>query len=76
MNNKNLNMQKKFFVNALTLFRIPISIIFNIALFYCKDRLPICSTLFLIIALTDFFDGKLVCYYNAESKTGAILDVG
>lgn len=40
MNNKNLNIQKNFFVNALTLSRIPISIIFNIALFYCKDRLP------------------------------------
>lgn len=76
MNNKDFNMQKKFFVNALTLSRIPISIMFNIALFYGKYRLLICSILFLIIALTDFFDGKLARYYNVESKMGAILDIG
>lgn len=66
---------KKLLINGLTLSRIPITIIFNFSLFYGKNKLFICSLLFLIIALTDFFDGKLARYYKATSKFGAILDV-
>ena len=66
---------KKILINGLTLSRVPITIMFNFSLFYEKNKLFICSLLFLIIALTDFFDGKLARYYKATSKFGAILDV-
>ena len=67
---------KKLLITGLTLSRIPITIIFNFNLFYGKNKLLICSLLFLIIALTDFFDGKLARHYKATSKFGSILDVG
>ncbi|MGP1613092.1 MAG: CDP-alcohol phosphatidyltransferase family protein [Catonella sp.] len=66
---------KKLLINGLTLSRIPITIIFNFSLFYGKNKLFICSLLFLIIALTDFFDGKLARYYNVTSSFGAVLDI-
>lgn len=66
---------KKLLINCITLSRIPITIIFNFILFYGKNKLFICSLLFLIIALTDFFDGKLARHYKITSKLGAILDV-
>ena len=66
---------KKLLINGITLSRIPITIIFNFILFYGKNKLFICSLLFLIIALTDFFDGKLARHYKITSKLGAILDV-
>lgn len=67
---------KKLLINGLTLSRIPITIMFNLNLFYEKNKLFICSLLFLIIALTDFFDGKLARHYNVTSKFGAFLDAG
>ena len=67
---------KKILINVLTLSRIPITIMFNFSLFYEKNKLLICSLLFLIIALTDFFDGKLARHYKVTSKFGSILDVG
>ena len=67
---------KKLLITGLTLSRIPITIIFNFNLYYGKNKLLICSLLFLIIALTDFFDGKLARHYKATSKFGSILDVG
>ena len=66
---------KKLLITGLTLSRIPITIIFNFNLFYGKNKLLICSLLFLIIALTDFFDGKLARHYKITSRPGAILDV-
>ena len=67
---------KKLLITGLTLSRIPITIIFNFNLYYEKNKLLICSLLFLIIALTDFFDGKLARHYKVTSKFGSILDVG
>ena len=67
---------KKLLINGLTLSRIPITIMFNLNLFYEKNKLFICSLLFLIIALTDFFDGKLARHYKVTSKFGALLDAG
>ena len=67
---------KKLLVNGLTLSRIPISILFNFSLFYEKNKLFICSLLFLIIALTDILDGKLARHYKVTSKFGALLDAG
>ena len=66
---------KKLLINGLTLSRIPFTLIFNFILFYGKNKLFICSLLFLIIALTDFFDGKLARHYKITSKLGAILDI-
>ena len=34
----------------------------------------ICFVLFILAALTDFFDGYLARRYNHESRLGAILD--
>jgi Phosphatidylglycerophosphate synthase len=34
-----------------------------------------CVTLFALIALSDYFDGKLARKYNVQTSTGAILDV-
>ena len=66
---------KKILINSLTLSRVLLTISFNLCLFFRKDRLLICGTLFIIIALTDFFDGKLARYYNVTSRLGAILDI-
>lgn len=63
-------------INALTLSRILLTIIFNINLLRTENKLLICTFLFVIIALTDFFDGRLARHYNVTSKTGAILDIG
>ncbi|UTC66789.1 MULTISPECIES: CDP-alcohol phosphatidyltransferase family protein [unclassified Treponema] len=67
---------KKILINSLTLLRLPLSIIFDIVLFYEERRVFFCGILFSVIALTDFFDGKLARYYNSESKIGAVLDAG
>ena len=72
--NKTFDIQKKIFINTLTLLRIPLSIMFNVLLLYEERRLFLCSILFLIIALTDFFDGKLA-RYNVQSSVGAVLDI-
>ncbi len=76
MKDQLLGVWKKFLINGLTLSRIPFSILFNIMLFDEKNRFWGCSLLFLLIALTDFWDGRLARYYGVETKIGAILDVG
>lgn len=73
--NKTFDIQKKICINTLTLLRIPLSIMFNVMLLYEERRLFLYGILFLVIALTDFFDGKLARYYNVQSKVGAVLDV-
>ena len=73
--NKTFDIQKKIFINTLTLLRIPLSIMFNVMLLYEERRLFLYGILFLVIALTDFFDGKLARYYNVQSRLGAVLDV-
>lgn len=73
--NKTFDIQKKIFINTLTLLRIPLSIMFNVMLLYEERRLFLYGILFLVIALTDFFDGKLARYYNVQSRVGAVLDV-
>ena len=73
--NKTFDIQKKICINTLTLLRIPLSIMFNVMLLYEERRLFLYGILFLVIALTDFFDGKLARYYNVQSRVGAVLDV-
>lgn len=73
--NKTFDIQKKIFINTLTLLRIPLSIMFNVLLLYEERRLFLYGILFLVIALTDFFDGKLARYYNVQSRVGAVLDI-
>lgn len=76
MSNQNINAEKKLLIHCLTLSRVPFSILFDILLLYGQNSPFLCSILFFIIALTDFFDGKLARYYHVESKKGALLDVG
>lgn len=77
LSNRSISLnQKKLLVNALTLLRLPLSLAFNLALFYSQARLLLCTFLFFAIILTDIYDGKLARYYQVESRLGAILDVG
>lgn len=71
-----VGLLKKILVNGLTLSRIPLSIMFCNMISNGKDKLFTCATIFLVIALTDFFDGKLARFFGIESKIGAILDLG
>lgn len=68
-------MLKIILINTMTLLRIPLSVIFCAVLFSDNHRVAWCGILFAIIAITDFFDGKLARKYNAQTKVGAVFDV-
>lgn len=68
-------MKKIIAINALTLLRIPLSILFYLTLFTECNQVIICTILFIFVIGTDFFDGKLARKYNVETKVGATLDV-
>lgn len=68
-------MLKIILINIMTLLRIPLSVIFCSALFSDNHRIAWCGILFAIIAITDFFDGKLARKYNVQTKLGAVFDV-
>lgn len=62
-------------VNGLTLSRIPATILFNLNIIYGRNRLFICSLIFILIATSDILDGKLARHYKVASRLGSILDV-
>ncbi len=60
------------FINLLTTLRIilaPITLFFLIF-----DEYLICTLLFFLAGMSDYFDGYLARKYNAESQLGEILD--
>lgn len=68
-------MMKITLINALTLLRIPLSLMFcTMILFYDYPLLP-CAVLFLIIGASDYLDGKLARKYHVQTDIGARLDV-
>tara|TARA_B100000575_G_C22805952_1_gene475201 strand:+ start:39 stop:572 length:534 start_codon:yes stop_codon:yes gene_type:complete len=60
------------FINFLTIIRIIAAPI--ILFFLIIENYLICTLLFFIAGLTDYYDGFLARKYNAESQFGEILD--
>lgn len=74
---KKVNPQGYFFIQTITLARIPLSILFMIHMFIRKDdsfSLFIPLALLLLIEATDAFDGKIARRFNLASEYGATLD--
>ena len=63
------------FVNGLTLSRIPLSLLFCILVLQKPDSYFTCIILFVLIAASDYLDGKLARKYGVQTRTGAKLDV-
>jgi len=83
MNSKTDTGQKRskpqgyFFIQSITLARIPLSISFMIVLLLNKDgsfSLIIALALLILIEATDAFDGKIARRFNLVSEYGATLD--
>ncbi|MDE3270047.1 MAG: CDP-diacylglycerol--glycerol-3-phosphate 3-phosphatidyltransferase [Pseudomonadota bacterium] len=76
MNLRNADwLQLKKIPNNLTIIRllfVPVLLIIFPINHYITDMLT--ALLFLVAALTDFFDGFFARKYNSESKLGALLD--
>lgn len=68
-------MVKKISINALTLLRIPLSILFCFILLRTRYPLIPCVVLFVLVVATDFLDGKVARRYMAQTQIGAVLDV-
>lgn len=68
-------MLKIILINTITLLRIPLSVTFCAILFSDNYKITLCSILFAIVAMTDFFDGKLARKFKAQTKLGAVFDV-
>ena len=60
------------FVNFLTIMRIIAAPV--ILFFLIIENYLICTLLFFVVSLTDYFDGFLARKHNAESELGEILD--
>lgn len=72
--------KKKYFVNLLTLFRIPLTIInlFSINKLFKENSYwygNVCISIALIIFTSDILDGKLARKFNVASRKGAYLDL-
>ncbi len=62
-------------VNALTLSRVPLTLMFRTMLLFKVNPFLPCITLFALIAVSDYLDGKLARKYDVQTGTGAVLDV-
>lgn len=68
-------MNRIVFINLLTLSRVPLSLIFcAVALLDASPFLP-CAALFVLIAASDYLDGKLARKFGVQTGIGAMLDV-
>lgn len=63
---------KKYIPNALSISRIPLTILFPIL--YTAGFVPLSITLFAIACITDMFDGKLARRWKVESEFGRVAD--
>ena len=68
-------MTKVLLIHTLTLSRIPLSFLFCTVLLLSHDPLLPCAALFLLVAVSDYLDGKLARKYKVQSRMGAVLDV-
>lgn len=62
-------------INIITISRIPLSFLFYYFVNKDENMIILPLLLFLIIAVTDYIDGKLARKYDATSDIGAKLDV-
>lgn len=65
----------KVMVNAITLSRIPLSILFTYNIISNPHNILLHSIIFAIIGMTDLVDGKLARKLSVNSKFGAMADV-
>lgn len=68
-------MIRSIFVNALTLSRVPLSLIFCATVLLDTSPFLPCAVLFALIAVSDYLDGKLARKYGVQTGIGAKLDV-
>ena len=61
-----------YFVNSITVLRILLAPI--ILIFLISGNYLVCTMLFFLAGLTDYFDGYLARKYQSESQLGEILD--
>ena len=62
-------------INGLTLLRIPLSLLFCGEVLHNSKSYFVCTILFVLIAASDYLDGKLARKYGLQSRIGAKLDV-
>ncbi len=68
-------MNRAVSINILTLSRVPLTLVFcAVVLLGASPFLP-CAALFILIAVTDYLDGKLARKFGVQTDIGAILDV-
>lgn len=69
--------KKQYFIviNALTLSRIPLTILFVVFCISQANNLLQCCMIFIMIIFTDLLDGKLARKYKVTSEIGARLDI-
>ena len=67
-------MYEIVFVNTLSLIRIPLSVLFCILVVDDVRKLVLLTSVFALIILTDFLDGRLARKFHVESNLGAALD--
>lgn len=63
-------MNKRYLPNILSILRIPLSI----SLFFFFQQTSVFVCFYLLLGLTDFFDGYLARKWKVESELGARLD--
>ncbi|MDI6617819.1 MAG: CDP-alcohol phosphatidyltransferase family protein [Clostridiales bacterium] len=68
-------MTKTILVNALTLIRVPLSVMFCAEVLHNSSPFLPCAVLFLLIGTSDYLDGKLARKFGAQTDIGAIMDV-
>ena len=68
-------MTKVVLVNALTLSRVPLSLMFCTTILLTANPFWPCIALFALVAVSDYLDGKLARMHGVQTGIGAMLDV-